>query len=614
MVRQASMRSPWRVHQDDQLRATSSEFMSDAERKAVKAEQIEAFFNETGDQNLAGALVLSLIVFVVREDIPAWTWQPALLALYAVTLARAWLIRQYRRNPGSRSVEAWGRTQTIAGALSGICWGFANTAMLWHLPMPFQFFILTVITVAAASNASEGFAYSPPSRAFILLSLTPPMLWLVTVGDRLHGILALMLAIFIPMTLWQSHKRNRTFIEAQQLRFRNEALARELKVQRDAAEQAVLAKARLLAAASHDLRQPMQALSIFHELLRHELQASGRDSQLLANAEQSAAAMNTLLDALLNVSKLDADVITPELQPFPVRILLDDMAREFTPLADRKGLRLRIRPCAAAIVSDPLLLGQLLRNLLSNAIRYTPSGTVLVGCRKRRGQLAIAVWDTGIGIAATEHAAIFTEFYQADNKARDRQQGLGLGLAIVQRIERLLGHPLSLRSEPGRGSCFSVAVPLATGDETAAPVPGPERVEQPASLAGLHILVIDDDRAIRAGLDTLLQGWGSDVTTAASVADAVDRASTGDAAIDAVISDMNLPGQGNGIDAITALRERFGVGLPAILVTGDTSKAALQAATAANLIMLHKPIKPARLRAALDAALATSPGDGGPAT
>ncbi|MCM2308581.1 MAG: hybrid sensor histidine kinase/response regulator [Sulfuritalea sp.] len=576
-------------------------FQSAEERAVVKAEQIRAFFSETNDQNLAGALVLSLLVYVVHDGIPAWTWQPALLALYLVTLVRAWLIWQYHRAPASRSSLEWGRSQAISGGLSGVCWGFANTAMLAHLPTELQLLILTVITVAASSNASEGFSYVPPSRAYILASIGPPALWLLTVGDRLHTILGVMLLVFVPMTIWQARKRNRVFIEAQQLRFRNERLARELTVQRDAAEQAYLAKARFLAAASHDLRQPMQALSIFHELLGEEIQGDDRGSKILANAQKAAEGMKTLLDALLDVSRLDANVITPDCRGFPVQVLLHQMESEFAPIAGQTGIRLRVMPCSACVNSDPVLLGQVLRNLLSNALRYTPSGRVLLGCRRRNGQLAIEVFDTGIGIAPDQHSAIFAEFYQIGNKARDRNQGLGLGLAIVERVVRLLGHTLVMRSEPGRGSCFSVSVPLTpTADgRPDAQSPDTAQAQIAGNLAGRRILMVDDEEAIRIGMCELLQGWGCEVTTAGSVAEALDRAAAGPAAIDAVISDMGLPGQGNGIDAIAALRERFGSRLPALLITGDTSQAALQAAREAQLIMLHKPIKPARLRAAL---------------
>ena len=582
----------------------SNEFLSEEERAVVQAEQIKAFFTETNDQNIAGALVMSLLVYMVHDGVPIWTWLPALCALYLVTLVRWWLVWQYRHSPGIRSTAQWGRTQDITGALAGMCWGFANTTMLMHASTVSQLAILTVVTVSASSSASEGFSYVPPSRAYILGSIAPPTLWLLTVGDSLHTILGLMLLVFLPMTIWQAQKRNRVFIEVQQLRFRNEALAGEVTMQRDVAEQAYRTKARFLAAASHDLRQPMQALSIFHELLHNEPHSS-RGAELLASARQSAEAMNMLLGALLDISKLDANVIKTDCRRFPVQALLDEMAREFAPLAGHKGLRLRVMPCLAVIRSDPTLLGQVLRNLLSNAIRYTPSGRVLVGCRRRRGQLHIEVLDTGIGIAEDQHSAIFAEFYQVDNKARDRRQGIGLGLAIVERVARLLGHPLALRSVPECGSCFTVSVPLATpgGKPAAAPVEA-ESAPAAENLRGRRVLLIDDEEAIRTGMGALLQGWGCEVITAGSVTDAL--ASTRHAAIDAVISDMGLPGAGNGIDAIAALRERHGANLPALLVTGDTSQIALQAAKDANLVMLHKPIKPARLRAALTTSIASS--------
>ncbi|MDX9993999.1 MAG: hybrid sensor histidine kinase/response regulator [Rhodocyclaceae bacterium] len=579
-------------------------FASADERAVVEAEQIRAFYREANDQNLAGAIVVSLIAYVLHDGIPLWTWLPALLVLYVITALRFRLFRLYRREPGRYSTADWGRSQTIAGALAGVCWGFANTAMLAHVPAEGQFFILTVITVAAASSSSEGFSYTPPSQAYIVLSLCPPILWLLTGGDRVHTILAVLLTVFLPMTLLQGRKRNHIFIEAQQLRFRNEKLAGELKLQRDAAEEAYQAKARFLAAASHDLRQPMQALSIYHELLRHELEAPGqRGGELVANARHAADAMNTLLDALLDVSRLDAHVITPAPRPFPLQALLDDMQREFAPVAAHKGLQLRIRPSAATIVSDPVLLGQVLRNLLSNALRYTPSGGILVGARKHGDGIGIGVFDTGIGIAPEEHRAIFAEFYQVGNKARDRKHGIGLGLAIVERVVHLLGHRLVLRSEPGRGSCFAVTVPLAPPGVLPQPAAAPEVADMPDmhdALAGRHVLVVDDEEAIRDGMRRLLQGWGCRVTTAATFAEAMDDRADG---IEAIVSDLGLPGTGNGIDLIAGLRQRHGTALPALLVTGDTGAAALQAARAAGIVMLHKPIRAARLRAALSAAL-----------
>lgn len=582
------------------------EFISDEERAVVEAEQVRAYFHEANLQNIAGALVLSLIVYVVHEGIPAWTWQPALGVLYVVTLVRAGLIWRYNRGSAVCSTDAWASGQTISATLAGACWGTASTAMLAHVSTEYQLFVLAVMTVAAATSATEGFSFTPPSRGFILVSLSPAILWLLTVGDRLHYILAAMLAIFLPMTLWLARKRNRVFIEAQQLRFRNAALASALTAQRDAAEQAYLAKARFLAAASHDLRQPMQALSIFHDLLRGEAQTV-RGAGLLENAQQAADAMNMLLDTLLDISKLDAEVVKPDCHAFPVQTLLDEMEREFTPVAERHGLQLNVRSCSASVVSDPVLLGQVVRNLIENAIRYTPSGRVLVGCRRRSGQLAIEVLDTGIGIAADKQAAIFGEFYQVESNGRERKQGLGLGLAIVERISRLLDHQLTVHSAPGRGSRFVVEVPLAIGaDEIPALPPEADLAREPGNLAGRRIVFIDDEESIRAGMEKLLRSWGCDVIVADSVAECLRLVDHGQVPIGGLISDMGLPDPDNGIAAVEAFRRLYGQNLPVLLVTGDTSKAALQAARARNLTMLHKPIKPARLRAALTGAIESS--------
>jgi PAS domain S-box-containing protein len=222
------------------LRKMTSGTISEEDRIAVGAEQLRAYFSEASDQNLAGAFVLSLIVYVVHEGIPSWTWLPALVGLYAVTLVRAWRIWQFRHAPGCRSNTQWGQGQTIAGALSGVCWGVANTAMLAHVSIENQLFILTVMTVSAATNSSEGYAFTRPSRAFILLALSPVILWLLTVDDRIHYVLAAMLVLFVPLTILQGQKRNIAFVDALRFRFSNEALAKELALRSEAAEKEII--------------------------------------------------------------------------------------------------------------------------------------------------------------------------------------------------------------------------------------------------------------------------------------------------------------------------------------------------------------------------------------
>ncbi|HTY99042.1 MAG TPA: hybrid sensor histidine kinase/response regulator [Rhodocyclaceae bacterium] len=572
--------------------------LADKENAAVEAEQARAYFAEGNGLNLAGAVVLSLIILVVYDRVPAWTWAPVLPCLYLVTLARGLRRRLFMRRPEARSGDGWMRGQMWLSALAGACWGFANTAMLAHLPVDLHLFILTVACVSAASASAQGFAHHHPSSAFVVASLTPPTIWLMTVGDRLHSVLAVMLLIFIPLTLSLGQKRNRVFVEAQRMRFRNEALAAELLRQRDVAHQAREAKARFLAAASHDLRQPMQALAIFLDLLRQEPQGA-RTTELLGLTQQAVDGMNSLLGTLLDISKLDAGVVKANRRVFAVQDLLDGMAREFRPLTERKDQRLRVVPCSATIDSDPVLLSQIVRNLVANAVRYTPpSGRILIGCRRGPGTLRIEVIDTGIGIAADHQQAVFREFFQVGNKERNRERGLGLGLAIVERIGRLLDHPLTLRSRPGAGSCFAVTVPRLA-DAEPAPPPAVEAPRGADELAGLRVVVIDDDESILTGLRALLQSWGCEVVVADSAAAALERIEGTAGPVDAVISDLALGGGASGIDAIAALRGRCGARLPALLLTGDTSQGVLNAAKQAGLLMLHKPIKPARLRAAL---------------
>lgn len=582
-------------------------FASAEEQAFVETQQVRAFFEEVSYQNLAGAVVVSFIAYVVHEHAPTWAWLPALICLYGVTAMRAWLIWQYHHVPAKRTAKAWGLSQVIAAGLAGACWGFANTAMMAHSPTDLQLFVLTVISVSAAASSSLGYSYPAPSQAYSLLSLTPAIIWLSSVGDRLHFVLALLLLAFLATMLIQGRKRSRVFKEAQQIHFRNKQLANELKVERDAANDAYLAKTRFLAAASHDLRQPMHALSIYHELLSNQLRTSDSRYKLVQSAKQAADAMNTLLDALLDVSKLDANAVAPSIRSFPVQTLLSELSAQFGPIAEEKHLSLRVVPCSATITSDPILLGRVLRNLVSNAIRYTPSGRILVGCRRRAGQLAITVYDTGVGIPEEEREAIFKEFYQIGNKARDRELGIGLGLSIVRRIVSLLGHSLDLHSVPGRGSCFTVTVPLASAaDAVIVPAQQDRDVSAVNPLVGAHVLVIDDEEPIRAGMAKLLESWGARVAMAGTYEEAEAWARNNQDRIDAVIADLNLPGQGDGIAAIAMLRKRYRCNLPALLATGDTSPDAIRRAEQANLLTLHKPIKPARLRSALTAVLMAS--------
>jgi signal transduction histidine kinase len=433
------------------------------------------------------------------------------------------------------------------------------------------------------------------------------MLWLAIVGDKLHTVLFFLLMIFLAMALWQSFRRNRVFKDAVELRLQNEQLIRELLQQRDLVEQASRDKTRFLASASHDLRQPLSALVLFLDLLSSDRQLSSQSQNMVLRAHQAANSLSGLLSALLDISKLDASIVKPNRRSFAIQLLFNELESEFLPLAQNKGIRLSFAFSSALINSDPVLLGQILRNLISNALSYTTHGHVLVGCRHRWGMLSIEVHDTGIGIPEDQHQAIFTEFYQIGNKERDRQKGLGLGLAIVKRTSQLLGHSVTMRSHPGKGSCFVVTVPKASDFTYEVPLPFKPKTNQARlNAVGQRIAVIENEEDIRIGLQTVLQSWGCDVIAANSTNAILSMLEHDEEPVTAIISDYSLSNSSNGIDAIIALRQRYDTTLPAILITGDTTRETYIAAQEANLPLLYKPVEIEVLHSALVSVLHTA--------
>ena len=312
--------------------------------------------------------------------------------------------------------------------------------------------------------------------------------------------------------------------------------------------------------------------------------------------DRAVQAMRDLLDALLDISRLDAGAVPVHLQAFALSDVFDQLKTELALVAAEKGVRLRVRPCEVWALSDPVQLHRILLNLLSNALRYTSAGAVLLACRVKDGGRSawIEVWDTGIGIAPEHQDAIFKEFYQVGNLERERSKGLGLGLNIVQRTARLLGHPLQLWSCPGKGSRFRVEVPLtAPGEMTERR--GPTRRKSLEDLAGLVVHVIEDDELGRAGLVNLLKSWGVTVAEAPSLSLALDQIQQGLQA-DLIISDYRLPDKQDGIEAVRRLRLAAQKEIPACLISGDTDPDLMQAAKEAGLPLIHKPVRPAKLR------------------
>jgi signal transduction histidine kinase/CheY-like chemotaxis protein len=389
----------------------------------------------------------------------------------------------------------------------------------------------------------------------------------------------------------------RTFAAQSVLAIQNARLFAEIEDKRRQLELANSAKSRFLAMASHDLRQPLHALGLFVEHLRTPLEALER-TKMIERVDAAVREMNEMFNSLLDISKLDAGVLMPKVVEFSIARLLQNVERTFDHATREKGLRLRVVRSGAWVRSDALLLERILLNLVSNAMRYTLRGGIIVGCRRRGEMLRIEVWDSGPGIPEDHRQSIFGEFFQLPTQERDRYGGLGLGLAIVDRLRRLLNHEIELTSTVGRGSRFTILVPIAakgvTSVETA-------RSPYPAAFAleGKVILVIDDAPIVLEGTSGLLGKWGCSVVTAGSDEAALIQLAEREQRPDLIISDYHLSDGKTGVEAIERIGAAFGASIPAILISGDTAPERLRDAKGKGYILLQKPVEPGRLRAVM---------------
>ncbi len=372
-----------------------------------------------------------------------------------------------------------------------------------------------------------------------------------------------------------------------------EARLREAKRE---AELANLSKTKFLAAVSHDLLQPLNAARLFTSALLE--QPAAPSSGLIRNISNSLEDVENLLGTLVDISKLDAGVIKPDIAPFAVSELLENLAVEFRQIAGSEQLRLDFIPCSALVRSDIQLLARILRNLLTNAIRYTPSGRVMLGCRRRRQSLSIEVWDTGVGIPEDKLEEIFHEFKRGEGVRPQQDRGLGLGLAIVEKIARILGHRIQVSSVPGHGSKFAIEVPLAKRAPKATPeVASTDLLLE--RLKGARVWVLDNDTAICAGMRTLLEGWGCQVVTALSEQDLAGQVDNFHADADLIIADYHLDNGCNGVDVVETVNARRASPLPALMITANYSNELKQQVRELGHMLMHKPVRPMKLKTAM---------------
>lgn len=359
-------------------------------------------------------------------------------------------------------------------------------------------------------------------------------------------------------------------------------------------EETMRARSRFFAQASHDLRQPLQALALFTSALETQVE-SPRALGILQSIKLSLSTMEEMFESLLDISRLNADALTVRPEVFVVNDIIEQLETEFRPQAERKGLELRVVPSSASICSDPAHLARILRNFLSNAVRYTRSGRILLGCRRDGANLKILVGDTGPGIDEDHQARIFEEFYQADRSV-SASGGLGLGLAIVKRLAQLLGHPLGVASRPGKGAIFSVSVPVEEGVDAE----DEDGLLDFADLHGMVVAVIDEESEVRHGLCLLFEYWGCVVAQGEDAASVAGALGALNATPDIVIADLRLDGGARaGLSAVEALLRLVGREVPVILLSGDAAADACDCASGRHYEVFRKPVDPVKLRLAL---------------
>ncbi|WP_175175311.1 hybrid sensor histidine kinase/response regulator [Achromobacter pestifer] len=552
---------------------------------------------------LAGSLISACFsAYALHGVLPLhevlW-WIGATLTVGLLRVAAMVAYDRHRADP--TAARRWVRRMWVGNLCSGVLWGLPFAYWTFFVPLEYQLFFIVILFGLGTGAIYSNYMLLPVMYAFEVPAFAPMFIALAAQPSAIHLALVTGGLAYLVATLAFIHRMNRTHLDALRLGYENLALLDQVRQEKIAAERSDLEKSRFLAAASHDLRQPVHAVNLFLGLLTNEsLSRHGR--YLVDNIASAISAMGHLFDALLNLSRLDAGVIEPRWLGFRIDPLLDQLRTEYAPQAREKGMSLRVRACSASVFSDPVLLERILRNLISNAIMHTAGGRVLVGCRRSAGQLRIEVWDNGPGIPTSEQERIFWEFHQLGNPERDRSKGLGLGLAIVRRTAQLLGHALALRSEEGLGTVFMVTVPVTHAVESGTLVPDPSLAspQSQAQQAGLHgqlALLVDDDAQNLAGLTMLFESWGCRVIAATSGNALLERVLPLAERPALIVSDYRLRDHETGIHVIDRLREEYNdPDLPALLVSGDTDPARLAEAAARGIPLLHKPVEVPALR------------------
>lgn len=524
--------------------------------------------------------------------------------LYAIHIVDLWLWWRFRTQLDTvQECRNWSRIFKLFTAITALMWG--GVALYFYPPdLAYQALMICLVLGLVAGAITMDSVYPPSLYLYVFGVATPLLVRLILSGDETHLILAAMLLLFLSGALSAGRELSKTFWKSLWQRYENDLLVMQLTEQKAIAETANHDKSRFLASASHDLRQPLQALVLFSEALQDA--AKEKETRHLATQiGKSVEGLVDMFDKLLDISKFDAGVVQTINQHFRVQVVFERLQAEFRPLAIAKGLNLLVQHSDQVGDSDPYLLERILRNLISNAIRYTDMGEVKVSCISMGNHLQFDVIDTGIGIQASSMPHIFEEYFQVDNQHRDQLKGLGLGLAIVRRMESLLGCKVRVASQPDLGSIFSFSI--LQGD--AAQIEPPTVIKHSKhDLSGITVALVDDNMDIRQMISKLMKQWGCRVVDGEQPYEVLGTLDVAGIPPDIFICDYRLKHGITATDAIRLLHKLWDHKIPTLVLTGDTAPQTLKEIQASGALLLHKPIAPARLRSIIHFALHTESG------
>ena len=566
----------------------------------VQKEKIKALYQHS-NTSLLGLLMLSSAVFYffwgkVEQELIVM-WFAALLVTLSGRIVLNWRFNKILKT--DFSAKKWNWFFTVGVALSAIILG-SSALLFMDFSAPNSAIFLTLVMSGTVAGGMAALSLFPPAFYFFsLICLVPLAYQFYDQGGELY-IFSVFITLFLIMYFSYARNMHATLTTSIRQRFENTALLEKLSEQTLISEQANLDKSRFLAATSHDLRQPLHSLGLFLHVLKEKL-STPEQKQLMEQTEKSQRVLSEQLNSIIDITRIDAGELHIDKQPIQLKNFIDDVVGEFSLSAEKMNCTIRSQVTNDWTTTDRVLLARIVRNFISNVIQHCPNSTLVIESRRHDNNIELLFTDDGPGLSETDHKVIFSEFYQLNNPERDRNKGLGLGLSIVKRLTNLLNMKLVLQSQKGKGSTFSITLPLFISVDSSDNTETQHEIENQRDVAGLFIVVVDDASENLAAMHALLTLWECEVLMASSEGELMKEFRSADYPVpDMLLVDYRLREERTGFEVIAAVRKHFDQTIPAAIITGDTTIGLMSKLTTENCRILYKPLSTKALQKILN--------------